>query len=443
MEGLQRALDARHRRTSPWGTATRAGLIMLVGLGLVPLHASPAGAQAVCMACHGSRDLLGRAVSDSAAVARLLIDATGFAGSIHGAVGFRCTTCHRDIEGFPHAAPAPVNCGGCHGQARDRLAGSVHGQPHPESGQVPVTCADCHSSHGIRPPSDVRSTVYRMTQYKACATCHSDAERMRQFGEHGATSVPTYLNSVHGHALLDKGLAVAPLCTDCHGRRGTGAHEITALADSTSPVHRNHVGETCGRCHVGILAQYDRGIHGQVFAAGDHEAPTCIDCHAEHGILSTKSPGSHVYPTHVAQTCTACHDREDFNAKYGLSLARGRTFLGSFHGVALASGQLTVANCESCHGAHEILPSSDPRSSIHASNLVATCGSCHPGIGAGVAKGKVHITSVRDDVNLLAFGVQWFYYVLIAGVVAFAAVMIALDQYRWRVVRRRGGVAHG
>jgi ABC-type polysaccharide/polyol phosphate export permease len=57
-----------------------------------------------------------------------------------------------------------------------------------------------------------------------------------------------------------------------------------------------------------------------------------------------------------------------------------------------------------------------------------------------VTEGKIHVASVREDINLFAYGVQWFYYLLIAGIILFAAGMIALDQYRHRVVdpRRRG-----
>ena len=100
--------------------------------------------------------------------------------------------------------------------------------------------------------------------------------------------------------------------------------------------------------------------------------------------------------------------------------------------------------CASCHGAHEILPSSDTASSISPKHLEQTCGSCHPGIGAGVTQGKIHVASVRADINGFAWGVQWFYYLLIAGIIAFAASMIALDQYRHRVVDpRRRGDGHG
>jgi hypothetical protein len=205
-------------------------------------------------------------------------------------------------------------------------------------------------------------------------------------------------------------------------------------------MNRRHVTQTCGRCHAGILARYDRGIHGEVFNAGNPDAPSCVSCHAEHGVEAVASPSSRVNPIHIAQTCTSCHDREDFNQKYGLAPARGSTFGASFHGIALEGGQITVANCESCHGSHEILPSSDPRSTVYPENLTQTCGGCHPGIGAGVARGRIHFASIAEEGSALGWAVQVFYVLIIAGTVFYAFGLIALDQYRyWAVDRPRGG----
>ncbi len=49
-----------------------------------------------------------------------------------------------------------------------------------------------------------------------------------------------------------------------------------------------------------------------------------------------------------------------------------------------------MANCASCHGYHNILPSSDPKSTVNAKNLPATCGKCHPGAGTRFALGPIH-----------------------------------------------------
>ncbi len=423
------------RAPARWAVAAcLAGLLRL---------APPAGAQEeACAACHADRGTMVSLLGDSTAAQRLVVDLEGFRQSVHGRQGFGCTMCHQQIGEFPHGRVARVDCAGCHPGPGRQLAASVHGRPHPATGNVPATCADCHGTHDIRPPGDPKSTVYRLAQFEVCARCHADSARMARFGKQNVQPVRSYLESVHGQALTRKGLSIAPVCTDCHGRRGTGAHEVRAAADSTSPVSRAHVVATCGRCHSGIVQAYQQGIHGQQYARGNPDVPTCIQCHREHAVQPITSPRSSVYPSRIPGTCSACHARQDLNAKYGLPSARRETYLGSFHGIALEAGQLTVANCESCHGAHDIRPSSDPASSIAPGNLTTTCGRCHPGIGARVSEGKIHVASVRRDINLAAWIVQKLYYLLIAGIVLFAAAMIALDQYRHRVVDPRRRRSH-
>jgi cytochrome b subunit of formate dehydrogenase len=67
----------------------------------------------------------------------------------------------------------------------------------------------------------------------------------------------------------------------------------------------------------------------------------------------------------------------------------------SFHGLAAQIGGVSAANCASCHGVHDILPSSDPASSISPANLPTTCGKCHQGIGTRLASGTLRIHQPR------------------------------------------------
>ena len=49
----------------------------------------------------------------------------------------------------------------------------------------------------------------------------------------------------------------------------------------------------------------------------------------------------------------------------------------SVHGYALERGFTRAPSCGDCHGVHEILPSSEPGSPVHRSNLPNTCAACH------------------------------------------------------------------
>ena len=70
---------------------------------------------------------------------------------------------------------------------------------------------------------------------------------------------------------------------------------------------------------------------------------------------------------------------------------RETTYLASYHGLAARGGSQVVANCASCHGVHNILPSSDPRSTINHANLARTCGQCHPGVTEKFTAARVHV----------------------------------------------------
>ncbi len=437
--GLPPFVPVPDRHTRRW--IVRGGALVTALAGFV-VASAPMSAQESCVTCHENQEFMISVAGDSARGNALFVDPGEYAATVHGGFGFTCTMCHAGMGDFPHEAPVSVSCGGCHATAEAQLAESVHGRPFAGNG-APATCVDCHTDHHIRRHEDPESSVYRLTQFETCARCHEDAERMGRYGQDNVETVSSYLHSVHGRGLLEKGLSVAPVCTDCHGKEGSGAHEIQEVEDSSSAMHRDHVVETCGHCHAGIMARYDRGIHGSLFRAGNPDSPTCISCHGEHGVQPIASPTSGVSPQHVSQTCTACHDREDFNEKYGVETSRGRTFQESFHGIALQSGQVTVANCESCHGAHEILPSTDPNSLIHPDNLRTTCGTCHSGIGAGVADGNIHVASVVDERGLLGKAVLWFYIVVIGTTIVYALGLFLLDQYRYHVVDPRRGVPHG
>lgn len=110
-------------------------------------------------------------------------------------------------------------------------------------------------------------------------------------------------------------------------------------------------------------------------------------------IISPSEAASTTYFQNIPQTCATCHARPDIMKKYGIPADRVATFIESLHGIALGYGLKGVATCVSCHGSHEILPASDPRSSIHPVNLVRTCNQsgCHSGMPESVARTKIHV----------------------------------------------------
>ena len=122
---------------------------------------------------------------------------------------------------------------------------------------------------------------------------------------------------------------------------------------------------------------------------------------------------------------------------------RVKSYRDSYHGLASQLGSKVVANCASCHGVHNIFPSTDVRSMIHPANLARTCGQCHVGASENFAKGRIHLTSELVSnvatVDLSARGtriVRWIYLPLIFLTIG-GMVLHNLLVWRKKVVARR------
>jgi len=251
-------------------------------------------------------------------------------------------------------------CISCHQDVGDKIKTHAH---------AGVACQSCHVRHEEYPhPEGIAKP--------ACATCHSGIAK-------------DYSHSVHAQA-VSKGNGAAPDCATCHGK----AHELDA---ARTVQFRTAVPELCGSCHSDVAEQYQESVHGQAVKRGLVQAPVCTDCHGEHSILPPTNPASSVHPTHVRDTCAACHDDVRLTRRFGLPADRIVSFDASFHGLAAKAGAETVANCASCHGIHNIRASSDPKSTIHPANLAKTCGQCHAGAGQRFALGQIHVAAGRSE----------------------------------------------
>jgi predicted CXXCH cytochrome family protein len=377
------------------------------------------------MICHEDPDL---ATEDQKS---LYVDAVKYKSSIHGELGFSCVDCHvdlRDVEDFPHAEKLlPVSCRMCHEEAFEEFQKSVHSQATPEEDCCDVSCKDCHGTHDIKGKEDYDSWIFPLNLPRTCETCHLEKVQTERGGEF----IKRYEESIHYEGLEKAGLATSSNCSNCHG-----AHDVRHVHDPDSRVSRNNIIRTCGKCHVGIERDYLEGVHGQDYTKGLTDIPVCTDCHSEHEIESPQDLSSRVYATKVAEVCSRCHDDEALSRQYGFITARLKTYTSSFHGTASRFGETRVANCASCHGFHDIRPSSDPKSMIHPDNLPETCGNCHPGAGENFAKGKIHVVSEKAT-NKWAYFVKTFYIILIIGIVFVFLAFISVDIMHRVILRRK------
>ena len=128
-------------------------------------------------------------------------------------------------------------------------------------------------------------------------------------------------------------------------------------------------------------------------------------------------------------TCGRCQGDERLAARYNLPLDKLPAFEDSFHGLALRSGQQTVANCASCHGVHTILPSSDPHSSVNTANLARTCGACHAGAGSRFTIAPVHVVQSTASEHPIVRAIRTFYWIIIPLALGFMLLHNGLDWW--------------
>lgn len=308
------------------------------------------------------------------------------------------------------------------------------------------TCMDCHADNTLTKTNSagreislfvdlakVQASVHRTN---SCQSCHSDITTQHPDDEVAAKRVDcascherqseSYGASVHGLALA-RGEQGSASCTDCHG-----AHDVMHPTAPASPLHFSRLSSTCGACHDEAARDVEESVHGKAVARGHRDAPTCTDCHSEHRIEGLKASS----PNHISQdVCSNCHSSERLNTKYNLPADRVSTFMDSYHGLASKYGSTVAANCGSCHGYHRVLPSSDPKSTIHKANLVQTCGKCHPGASENFAYSTVHVdAAVASTTGDLGQTVNWWvrriYLLLIFGTIGGMAVHNGLSFVR-------------
>jgi cytochrome b subunit of formate dehydrogenase len=384
-----------------------------------------------CLACHGdptlSKEVNGKPFS-------LYVNPDTFKVSIHGSM-FSCVDCHTDLKTAPHdGTPAKVSCSTCHAEEQAAYDRSYHAKAIKAGDAQAATCVDCHGSpHELLPASDPKSRVNHANIPATCGSCHGQKQVMEASG-HSTQPFLSYEDSVHGRAVA-AGSEKAAVCTDCHG-----THEILAASEPNSSIFKFNVPSTCAKCHQAVKQEYMQSIHGEAIARGNWQAPVCTDCHGIHTIKAPTDPNSSVSAQNVARiTCARCHEGVRLSQEFGVPGRRVTTYLQSYHGLASELGSQVVANCASCHGVHNILPSSDPRSTINRANLVKTCGQCHPGVTEKFVAAQVHVNApLSADTGSIA--VRWirkFYLGMIALVIGGMVLHNLIIWRRKALLRRR------
>lgn len=323
----------------------------------------------------------------------------------------------------------PNTCGTCHDDIVKDFKKSMHGQTLKDGMKYAPTCTDCHGEHNIE-SVDISSTGKLATKEK-CMDCHVKNEEIIKAIGNENSDIVQYEKSAHYLALLN-GNDKAATCSDCHG-----AHLMSEPSDPNSKVNKINQANTCGAsgCHPNIAAEYKESVHGKALTNGNLESPVCTDCHGKHQIIRTDDPTSKVaHGKNVAKLCSDCHSDVELAEEFNLPTGKTGSYFESYHGLAVRSGSKYAADCASCHGTHNIKPSSDPLSTIHKDNLSTTCGSCHPGANLEKSFTSVHLNITKDEYPIQYY-IEYFYIGMIILVIGGMLVHNILDVIRKSIDR--------
>jgi len=256
-----------------------------------------------------------------------------------------CTDCHKDIS----------------------IAKDVHAS-------AGLSCHDCHGELHRKP------TRAEIPDF--CGKCHGDAAYMKRFNP--ATridQVTEYWTSRHGQ-LLKQGDKQVAVCIDCHSH-----HDIRRKSQQDSPVYKTHVAETCSRCHSDEYGRWKVSVHAKaVLEKGDIAAPTCNDCHGNHGAMP---PGVES----ISFVCGRCHAREAELFRKSPKHEGWAKHNEMMNGMACAAchadgvrAKVTVtqfSECVTCHENHGIVR---PTIALLGTLPDTPCAFCHEGVGPLAAR---------------------------------------------------------
>ncbi len=377
-------------------------------------------------------------------VDKLTKPAENYKDDIHAAKGFGCIACHggdatkmgpeamdksKGFIGKPTPAQVIDVCGRCHSDARfmrqynpslrvDQVAEyytSVHGRRLKEQNDQNVaTCASCHKPHSIRPPSDVRSSVHPLHVADTCGGCHANAEYMAPY------KIPTdqlakYKKSVHYQLMTVKGDLSAPTCNDCHGNHGA------------APPGISWVGNVCGQCHPVNFELFNKSRHAQVFV--QMGTPGCATCHSNHEIVPTSDAMLGIGGNAI---CSTCHTPNDNGGKTAVGMRESIDSLRvAYEG---ANRLLTTAEHDGMEVSQPLFELNEAktalikaRASIHGFNLDGVKAQVKPGLEISE---KSHARGLRalDELQFRRKGLAVSVLIIIALIAGLLIKIRRLEQ---------------
>ncbi len=350
-------------------------------------------ADADCLRCHTQEGI--RAKKDGRS---LNVNADELVRSRHSKVA--CSQCHSEVNASRvrpcETITRKVDCSGCHTEITQQYQRSTHGILLARNDKNAPDCVECHGTHAVLGRTNPQSLTFATNVPSLCARCHREGQKaaVRYTGPQHEI-IEHYTESIHGKGLLKSGLTVTATCHNCHT-----AHGVLPSSDPESSVNVRNVPDTCGRCHHGIEDQFNKSVHSRLVTDTEKELPVCNTCHTSHQIRRADQDD---FKLQIMSTCGRCH--EDI----------AETYFDTYHGKVSRLGYTKTAKCYDCHGAHDVLPVTDPRSHLSRANVVATCQKCHAGATRRFAGYLTHATHHDPQKYPFLFWAFWGMTALLIG----------------------------
>ena len=375
-----------------------------------------------CLNCHKKKDYRGT-----------------LSKSVHAKL--KCSNCHgyvvNNLEKHRTLPKdeATTDCYLCHANIAAEHKESVHGLALSAGINEAAQCWDCHGTHDIRLVKNDSSKVSAKNLPATCGKCHDDTLFAQKHNFTVKNPCKMYSQSVHGKLSMS-GDKTAPTCVTCHG-----VHNIKNRVMADSKISSITIPDLCGKCHSKITEEYKQSIHWIAVKKGVREAPSCNDCHSEHSIHAVNTVYKRAAIKKLQEeTCEQCHENIMLSERYGIAGKNAKSYLDSYHGLAVSRGDTNAALCIDCHGVHNILPKFDKNSTINPNNITAACKKCHHDATETFARSYSHITDKKTSAGHIEGIVKsiyfWLIIIVIGGMIIHnLIILIYLIKEKYRAAR--------
>lgn len=229
--------------------------------------------------------------------------------------------------------------------------------------------------------------------------------------------VENYKDGIHEHLWF----ANIPACRDCH----TSPKVVFASKEQKDELFKDKafVNDNCKSCHKEEKIHFEKSVHSPLVTTdlkANRELPNCTDCHGVH-IAGKNGEVTKALKQLSQENCGVCHEKQQ------------SLYHETFHGKALLLNKkgdaIRVAACFDCHGAHNVLPMDDERSTIHVNNRIKTCGECHPNSNLNFTGFIAH----ADHTDSKNYPILHAAYIFMTGLVVAVFAFFGLHTLLWSI----------